>query len=960
MELPAPLQLARDISSRANEAWASGELMAGVTETTKALLTYWFDERYTENRTINFHEGQRQAILNAVYLHEIVKVEHVRGMYETIAPHLIDAPETALSELSKDKYGYPKYVVKMATGTGKTLVMSALLIWQYLNAKREEGRWSKHFLIIAPGLIVYERLLDAFMGKQTGEDGARDFARSDISGLSELFLPDEYRDEVFNFFRTATTPKDEIGRRSTGEGIIAVTNWHALVEEEEELESAVDAPAEVKPYEIIGELLPARPGTSAGNDLNVLDRSIDRGRVISLFKELPDLVVFNDEAQRVGLTKSGEESETKWQQSINAMARGKDGRFLQVDFSATPYRERGQGVRFFPHIIVDFDLKTAIRQGLVKMLVLYKRSELAARPDDEIDFRAARNEEGEVIGLSEGQRLMLRAGLTKLRKLEDEFVRHAPTSSKHPKMMVVCEDTKVVPFVTEFLRGEGLGGEDVLEIHSNKEGEVAKEEWQRIKQRLFDLDRHAKPKVVVSVLMLREGFDVSNICIIVPLRATRSKILLEQTIGRGLRQMWREPEYAEIKKENRKRILDEHQSPTNYIDILSIVEHPAFFAFYDELMKGHYAEEDEEDEGKTTGVGDMLTVPLRQDYERYDFAFPIVLRDAEEVIREREFSIEDMRPCPLPLADVGKITGQGTKFIGVAVPSGTRFDPYTVSGELFPATSYNDYIRRIVTRASALLAEPLTARHTKKEKKYPVMQVGEARTAALVDRYIRERLFGGRFDPFAGEQWRMLFLKDVCEHILREVGRAIATLQEMEPVGEPEVMERKLSEAGELRMRESLSLPTVKTMYERTAFPGRSGGLEKAFIEFADTDASVEAFAKLWMDKHYFVRFRYVSAEGMIRFYYPDFLVRTVGGDTFIVETKADDQAGSPNVERKKIAALAWCDRINALPAEYRSNSTWHYVLLTEELFYSWRDRGGSVADLLAYAKLRPKTDRLF
>ena len=114
-------------------------------------------------------------------------------------------------------------------------------------------------------------------------------------------------------------------------------------------------------------------------------------------------------------------------------------------------------------------------------------------------------------------------------------------------------------------------------------------------------------------------------------------------------QMWREPEYAEIKKENRKRILDEHQSPTNYIDILSIVEHPAFFAFYDELMKGHYAEEDEEDEGKTTGVGDMLTVPLRQDYERYDFAFPIVLRDAEEVIREREFSIEDMRPCPLPL-----------------------------------------------------------------------------------------------------------------------------------------------------------------------------------------------------------------------------------------------------------------------------------------------------------------------
>ena len=66
--------------------------------------------------------------------------------------------------LTKEKYNIPKYAMKMATGTGKTWVMNALFIWQYLNARAEKqisGRYSKNFLLIAPGLIVYERLLDS-------------------------------------------------------------------------------------------------------------------------------------------------------------------------------------------------------------------------------------------------------------------------------------------------------------------------------------------------------------------------------------------------------------------------------------------------------------------------------------------------------------------------------------------------------------------------------------------------------------------------------------------------------------------------------------------------------------------------------------------------------------------------------------------------------------------------------
>jgi type III restriction enzyme len=88
--------------------------------------------------------------------------------------------------------------------------------------------------------------------------------------------------------------------------------------------------------------------------------------------------------------------------------------------------------------------------------------------------------------------------------------------------------------------------------------------------------------------MLREGFDVNNICVIVPLRASASGILLEQTIGRGLRLMWRGGDFEDSKTENRKNILQKKVAPINYYDILSIVEHPAFEKFYDELLDGNF------------------------------------------------------------------------------------------------------------------------------------------------------------------------------------------------------------------------------------------------------------------------------------------------------------------------------------------------------------------------------------
>jgi type III restriction enzyme len=692
-----------------------GSFLDNVTPITKDLLRFWFQDAFCETRTFNFHEGQKQAILNTIYLHEVLKTKNVMDMYMSAYPELLQ--EMDLLNLKQDKYSHPKYAVKMATGTGKTWVLNALVIWQYLNARHEEqpsGLFSKNFLLVAPGLIVYERLLDAYLGKEQ-EAGTRNFDESDFKMFEELFIPPAYKDDVFGFIQTNVVRKEEIGKKVTGEGLIAITNWHLLAgeEEQQELSSPLDDPSRV-----VKDVLPITPGTTAGHALNSLDTLYLKGREIEYLANLPDLVVFNDEAHHIHeIKKAGEVFEVEWQKSLLKIAESKKDRFLQIDFSATPYNVTGSGQRrtkhFFPHIIVDFDLKTAIKNGLVKTIALDKRKEIASLP---LNFKAER-EGKEVTGLSGGQRIMLRAGLKKLHILEKEFVALTTdkdgVSNKHPKMMVICEDTKVAPYVLKFLADEGLSEDEVMEIHSNKKGAVSQKEWEELKQKLFNVDKRETPKVIVSVLMLREGFDVNNICVIVPLRATASNILLEQTIGRGLRLMWREPEFKAIKTENRIKLLDKKEAPSDYLDILSIIEHPAFIQFYDDLIKEGAIGTIEKEPG-TSALGDMIKVGLREDYQEYDFYFPIIIQDKEENLVPTELSFDDLEPFPVPLERLKKlIPKDGDVFKSKGIIVGTEFGEYSVNADMFTSKSYNEFIAKLVKAVSSLLV-PAGRRSTKK------------------------------------------------------------------------------------------------------------------------------------------------------------------------------------------------------------------------------------------------------
>jgi type III restriction enzyme len=587
--------------------------------------------------------------------------------------------------------------------------------------------------------------------------------------------------------------------------------------------------------------------------------------------------------------------------------------------------------------------------GLVKALALDKRKEVASLP---LDFKAERDEQKRVVGLSSGQRVMLRAGLKKLSLLEGRFA--TTDQDKHPKLLVVCEETSVTPLVVEFLKTTGLSEDDILAVDSNRKGEMSKADWDAARERLFDIDRHKQPKVIVSVLMLREGFDVNNICVIVPLRSNQAQILLEQTIGRGLRLMWRGDEQIdELKRETRERIAS-HEEPTNSFDVLFIVEHPAFTDFYNELLKGGLLAEVDDDDDKKDPTGDLETIDLRGDFEKYDFQIPFVIHEAEEELQAPVLDPLTLPPSNYPFDFLKKTVGKGDRFVSQDAQTGTQYGDYRVDGGVMTATGYNDYLSRMTTRIAQALGGNITksAKQYSQISKFPLLQAYRPMLTGWLDTYIRQRLFGQTIDPLDDENWRVLLIDDVAYGIAGAFASALIQIATNQNVAGAEVTYRRLSEVKSIKVRSSTAVPVSKCIYPKLPIPTRAGGLEELFIKWADSDSSVLALAKIHEYQHSFLHRPYLKADGMPGSYSPDFLVRTAG-DIYVVETKAQSAMSDENVQRKQRAALAWVDQLNALPAEQRLGINWHYALIGEATVKEWHSKNAQVRDLLDFARLR-------
>jgi type III restriction enzyme len=239
-------------------------------------------------------------------------------------------------------------------------------------------------------------------------------------------------------------------------------------------------------------------------------------------KRLPNLMVLNDEAHHV------HDGDLAWNQTLLALhvsleRKGSEGLAAWLDFTATPENQNGT---FFPWIAVDYPLAQAVEDRIVKTPLIIHQTD-KKNPD-----KYAASEAGDVYNE------WIAIAIERWR----EHVKDYGAVGEKPLLFVMAESTKDADSIAERLRREPefKGKDRVLVIHTDKAGEITKKDLEAARQAARAVDEgYSRIRAIVSVLMLRESWDVRNVSVILGLRPFTAKatILPEQAIGRGLRSM---------------------------------------------------------------------------------------------------------------------------------------------------------------------------------------------------------------------------------------------------------------------------------------------------------------------------------------------------------------------------------------------------------------------------------------
>jgi len=223
---------------------------------------------------------------------------------------------------------------------------------------------------------------------------------------------------------------------------------------------------------------------------------------------LDDLVLLMDEAHR-------------YRASAGAKAIAELNPILGLEVTATP-KSVGARSAEFKNVVYRYELPDAMEDGYVKEPAVGTRANFNPKSVDEATLERIKLEDG--VNYHEHVRVAL-----------ETYALQHQTSLVRPFMLVVTQDTTHARQVNEFVQSdqffEGRYKGRVIEIHSKLTGEESDENAQR----LLNIEKSGDTDIVIHVNKLKEGWDVTNLFTIVPLRASASEILTEQTLGRGLR-----------------------------------------------------------------------------------------------------------------------------------------------------------------------------------------------------------------------------------------------------------------------------------------------------------------------------------------------------------------------------------------------------------------------------------------
>lgn len=400
---------------------------------------------------------------------------------------------------------FPSLCFALATGVGKTRLMGAFIAYLHLAKK------VRHFFVLAPNLTIYDKLIRDFTPGNAKYvfQGIAEFAQTP----PEIITGDNYESG-------RGVREDRQVQYALGVGPVAGA-VHVNVFNISKINTEVrggSTPRIKRLAEYIGE------------------------SYFDYLAGLPDLVLLMDESHR-------------YRASAGVRAINELKPVLGLELTATPYVEQGPQRTVFKNVAYEYSLARAIRDGFVKEPAVATRENF--RPGDYSE------EQLEQVKLRDGVRIH------EATKVELEtYARQQDKPLVRPFMLVIARDTEHAGAIERAIKAddffEGRYKDRVITVHSNQRGE----EKEETVQRLLQVEQSGDTEIVIHVNMLKEGWDVTNLYTIVPLRAANARTLVEQSIGRGL------------------RLPYGRRTGVKAVDRLTIVAHDKFQEIVDEARRG--------------------------------------------------------------------------------------------------------------------------------------------------------------------------------------------------------------------------------------------------------------------------------------------------------------------------------------------------------------------------------------
>ncbi len=820
----------------------------GATKTSRTLLNWWFKTKHlmpkADGTSVEFkyYFGQREAVETIVYLHDVIGVKDKYDMMR------FDSSGYVSTGMFDENWR--RFVIKMATGTGKTKVMGLVLAWSYYHKLyEEESTLARNFLVITPNIIVLDRIY------------------KDFKGLSIFFedpvLPDNgidgqnWRDD----FQLTVHLQDNVNVTQPV-GNIFLTNIHRVYSSD----SAIPSPDNDNTMDFFL----GKRTTGATTDSRV-----DLGDIV---RDIDELMILNDEAHHI------HDAKMAWFKSIedihNGLIQKGSTLSLQVDVTATPKHSNGA---IFVQTIADYPLVEAIYQDVVKHPVL---PDAASR---------AKLQEQKSIKYTEKYADYLNLGVVEWRKV---YAEHEKLGKK-AILFVMTDDTKNGDDVAEYLENTYPELKNaVLVIHTKNNGEISeatsnkeKEKLDLLRQQANNIDEPDSPyKAIVSVLMLKEGWDVKNVTTIVGLRAysAQSNILPEQTLGRGLRKMYLGDTPEQV----------------------SVVGTDAFMEFVESIQaEGVALERQAMGEGTRPKAPIVIEVDkenVKKDIDLLDIEIPImtpriyreyknlidldIFSFGHEKVEYKHFTEEEQREIVFKDITTDEITH-------TTILDGAMIADYR---------SVISYFTRTIMKELRLISG------------YDVLY-------GKVKEFIKNYLFIKSIDLESANTLRNLSELSATKTIIENFKKEINKLT-VRDEGNAEIKDY-------IKLRNTRPFVTKAIEYvipQKSVFNKIVGDshLELLFARFLEGCDDIISYGKIYLR----IRFKldYVNADGNISNYYPDFIVKVSEKSIFIIETKGQVDEDVPlKIERLK----QWCADTNAL----QSKVVYDFIYVGEEFFRKYQ-----------------------